>query len=73
MSNGNAFDPRDELIARQIELYRRQAYWEPWKALAAIVAAGAVFFGGMVAVSNWQWPHPQTITVHVVNEPAVKP
>jgi hypothetical protein len=33
---------RTLLIEAQIELYRRQARWEPWKALAAIIAAAAV-------------------------------
>ena len=38
---------RTLLIEAQIELYRRQARWEPWKALAAIIAAAAVFGGGV--------------------------
>jgi hypothetical protein len=37
----------------QIELYKAQLRWEPWKALAAMVAAAAVFMGGVLAVSNW--------------------
>ena len=40
----------------------------PWKAMAAIIAAGAVFFGGVLAVSNWVRPAPQSITVHIVHE-----
>ncbi len=36
------------LIETQIDLYRRQARWEPWKALAALVAAAAVFAGGVL-------------------------
>jgi hypothetical protein len=42
-----------------------QARWEPWKALAAIIAAGAVFAGGVLTVATWWHPSPQTITVHV--------
>jgi hypothetical protein len=58
-------NPRDELLARQIELYRRQAFWEPYKAIAAIIAAGAVFFGGTIAMANCWRPAPLNITVHV--------
>jgi hypothetical protein len=52
------------LVEAQIELYRRQARWEPWKALAAIIAAAAVF-GGVFTVSSWWHPSPQTINVHI--------
>jgi hypothetical protein len=61
-------EPHDELIARQIELYRRQAYWEPWKAVAMILLAAAAITGaGQLASRLWPQP-PQTITVHVLKE-----
>ncbi len=44
----------------QIELYKAQLRWEPWKALAAMVAAAAVFMGGVLAVSNWVHPSTQS-------------
>jgi hypothetical protein len=53
------------LIETQIELYRRQARWEPWKALAALVAAAAVFMGGVLTVATWMHPAPQTINVKI--------
>jgi hypothetical protein len=48
----------------QIELYRAQLRWEPWKALAAMVATAAIFAGSVLAVSSWMHPAQQTITVH---------
>ena len=39
--------------------------WEPWKALAAIIAAAAVFAGGVLTVAAWWHPSPQTINVYV--------
>jgi hypothetical protein len=45
-------------MATQIELYRRQIRWEPLKALAALVAAAAMFMGGVLAVANWRRPMP---------------
>ena len=30
-----------------------QARWEPWKALAAIIGAAAIFCGSVLALSNW--------------------
>lgn len=53
------------LIEAQLELYRKQARWEPWKALAALIAAGAVFTGGVFTVANWIHPTPQAITVKI--------
>jgi hypothetical protein len=47
---------RINLMQTQIELYKAQLRWEPWKALAAMVAAAAVFMGGVLAVSNWVHP-----------------
>jgi hypothetical protein len=57
---------KGELMKTQIELYRVQLRWEPWKALAAMVAAAAVFAGGVLAVSSWSRPPaPQTVNVHL--------
>lgn len=53
------------LVESQIELYRRQARWEPWKALAALVAAAAVFAGGTLTIASWWHPAPQTINVRI--------
>jgi hypothetical protein len=55
----------DELIEAQLRLYRTQARWEPWKALAAIIGAGAIFAGSVLALSNWIARQPQTINVHL--------
>ena len=49
----------------EIELSRRQARWEPWKALAAMIAACAVFAGGVLTVASWWHPAPQAITVKI--------
>jgi hypothetical protein len=53
------------LLETQIALYQRQARWEPWKALAALIAAAAVFAGGVLAVAAWWHPAPQVFTVHI--------
>jgi hypothetical protein len=58
-------DRQRVLIETQIALYARQARWEPWKALAALVAAAAVFAGGTLTVASWWNPSPQTINVHI--------
>jgi hypothetical protein len=50
---------RINLMQTPIELYKAQLRWEPWKALAAMVAASAVFMGGVLAVSNWLHPATQ--------------
>jgi hypothetical protein len=50
---------RVNLMQTQIELYKAQLRWEPWKALAAMVAAAAVFTGGVLALSNWLHPANQ--------------
>ena len=47
------------LLEAQLRLYRTQARWEPWKALAAIIG------GSVLAVSNWISRQPQTINVHL--------
>ncbi len=53
----------------QIELYKAQLRWEPWKALAAMVAAAAVFAGSVLALSNWLHPNgpqpPPTIVIEM--------
>jgi hypothetical protein len=56
---------RSLLVEAQIELYRKQAQWEPWKALAAIIAASAVFAGGTLAIASYWHPSPQTISVRI--------
>lgn len=38
---------------------------EAWKPIVAIIAVGALFFGGVLAVSNWARPAPQIITVRI--------
>ena len=40
----------------QIKLYKAQLRWEPWKALAAMVVAAAIFAGSVLALSNWLHP-----------------
>jgi hypothetical protein len=60
-------------LQAQIRLAERQARWEPWKALAAIVASGALFFGSVLALSNWIGRQPpQQINVHL-DTPLVMP
>ena len=54
-----------ELLEAQLRLYRTQARWEPWKALAAIIGAAAIFAGSVLALSNWIGRQPQTINVHL--------
>ena len=53
------------LIEAQLRLYQVQARWEPWKALAAIVGAAAIFGGSVLALSSWISRQPQTINVHL--------
>lgn len=50
-------------LQAQIRLAERQASWEPWKALAAIIAAAAIMSGAILALSHWR--QPQTINVHL--------
>jgi hypothetical protein len=58
-------DRQRALIETQIALYARQARWEPWKAVAALVAAAAVFAGGVLIVASWWPPAPQTFNVRI--------
>jgi hypothetical protein len=53
-----------ELRQIQADLYRVQARWEPWKALAAIVATSAVLAGTILGLANYIGRSPQTIVVH---------
>jgi hypothetical protein len=69
-------DLKDQIMQTQFELYKAQLRWEPWKALAAMVAAAAVFMGGVLAVSNWLHPAAQpafppgtVITIPAVTQP----
>jgi hypothetical protein len=55
----------EDLREIQANLYRSQTRWEPWKALAAIVAASAVFCGSVLGVSSYITRAPQTINVHL--------
>lgn len=52
------------LLNAQIAASRRAASWEPWKALAAIIAAAAVMTAAVVALSNWR-TGPQPIIVEM--------
>ena len=52
-------------LETQIALYARQARWEPWKALAAMLVAVAVFVGSVLTVSAWWHPTPQVISVRI--------
>lgn len=54
----------DDLRDVQADLYRVQTRWEPWKALAAMIAASAVFCGSVLGVSSYLTRSPQTIVVH---------
>jgi hypothetical protein len=54
-----------ELLDAQLRLYRTQARWEPWKALAALIGASAIFAGAVLTVANWVSRQPQTINVHL--------
>jgi len=60
------------LLQAQIDQARRQAFWEPGKALAMILlAAAAIAAAGGISGRIWPLP-PQQITVHFEQPPAVK-
>jgi hypothetical protein len=61
MTDDERQELKDNIMQTQFELFKAQLRWEPWKALAAMVAAAAVFMGGVLAVSNW---------VHPANQPS---
>jgi len=74
MTDAERLDLKDSIMQTQFELYKAQLRWEPLKALAAMIAAVAVFIGGVVAVSNWVRPSvPQTINVHLDAPLVVQP
>lgn len=74
MTDDERQELKDNIMQTQFELFKAQLRWEPWKALAAMVAAGAVFFGGVLAVSNWLHPSgPQTINIHLDAPLVVQP
>ncbi len=52
------------LLQAQIDLTRQQARYEPWKALAAILAAAAVIAGAIVALANWSGD-PKPIVIRI--------
>jgi translation initiation factor 2 gamma subunit (eIF-2gamma) len=60
-------------LQAQIRLVERQASWEPWKALAAMLAAAAIMAGAVLALSNWIGRQPQTINVHLDAPIVVQP
>jgi hypothetical protein len=64
--SGTPNAPISEANLRQVQAdhYRVQMRWEPWKALAAIIAASAVFCGAVLGVSSYITHAPQTIVVH---------
>jgi hypothetical protein len=73
MTDDERQELKDDIMQTQFELFKAQVRWEPWKALAAMVAAAAVFMGAVLAVSNWVRPStPQTIIVHL-DSPLVAP
>jgi uncharacterized membrane protein YccC len=41
----------------QIDLFREQMRWEPWKALAAIIGSAAAMMGATLALAIWLAPH----------------
>jgi hypothetical protein len=74
MTDDERQELKDNIMQTQFELFKAQLRWEPWKALAAMVAAAAVFMGGVLAVSNWVRPStPQTINVHLDAPLVVQP
>jgi hypothetical protein len=42
-----------QLLNAQISHFEQAARWEPWKALAAIIGAGALMTAAVIALSNW--------------------
>ena len=53
MTDDEEREIRVNLMQTQIELYKAQLRWEPWKALAAMLAASAVMTGAVLGLSNW--------------------
>lgn len=48
---------RIELMQTQIEHFRRQMRWEPYKAIAAIVGASAAMTAATLALAGWLASH----------------
>jgi hypothetical protein len=72
--DGERQNPKDYIMQTRFELFKAQLRWEPWKALAAMIAAAAVFMGGVLAASNWVRPStPRTINVHLDAPLVVQP
>jgi cytochrome bd-type quinol oxidase subunit 1 len=61
------------LLEAQLKLYRVQARWEPYKAMAAILGAAAIMAGSVLALSTWIGRQPQTIYVHLDTPIVVQP
>jgi hypothetical protein len=59
MTDDERQELKDNLMLTQFELFKAQVRWEPWKALAAMIAAAAVFAGSVLALSNWLHPANQ--------------
>jgi hypothetical protein len=64
--SGTQPPPVSEADLRQVQanLYRVQARWEPWKALAAMAATCALLVGTILGLANYLARSPQTIVVH---------
>jgi hypothetical protein len=69
MTDDGRQELKDNIMQTQFELFKAQLRWEPWKALAAMVAAAAVFMGGVLAVSNWVHPANQPSSQQLVLPP----
>jgi anti-sigma-K factor RskA len=54
-----------EKLRAETERFRQDLRWEPWKALAAILAAAAIMTGAVLTLSTWIGHQPQTINVHL--------
>ena len=65
--------PNAALVEAQLTLYRAQARWEPYKAVAAIIGAAAIMGGSVIALSTWIGHQPQTINVHLDAPIVVQP
>ncbi len=42
----------------EAERFRQELRWEPWKALAAFIAAVAAFGGAVLGLAAWFSQHP---------------
>jgi hypothetical protein len=47
----------EETLTRT-ERFRQELRWEPWKALAALIGATAIFLGSVLALANWIGSRP---------------